>query len=393
MWTRLRNYFMPSWLFFTVRSPLIFIWWIGSKLNLVDFSDKMERLYIINEVRKVTADYGSKDDKGRWNVKVWYKMNKRNITFKVRFRKSAGENIYNKYKTDIQNYTNNTSEYRFKRGCAYFDVVIAYTPIKDVKCDRTSVSVGTGLYGLYMWDFLKYPHALIVGDTGSGKSTFMYYLLNGLLSYGHKIHMVDGKMVDYNTCSYCFDEYVGFNGNNYKEIFDLLNRYKRKMQERQLLMMDRGIKNYMDSDDLHPEFLIIDEYQCLSDFLPKKSKDGYDREQLNQLVRSLVMLGRAMGYIVIVTMQRADSEFISTNTRDNCKFKLVLGKASSTSYDMMFERHDLNGFSVGMGWCMQGNDISTLAIPFCDGLNENILKEAKEKLKQNISADSEAIAR
>lgn len=387
-WHTVFGFRLPTWVFFFCYSPFILCNWVKCKLMHQNFDDKMDVYYIVNELRKVSADYGKMDSKGNWNVKTQYKLKGRCLSVRVRFRKSAGENLYDKFKQDIQNFTHNTSDYVYKRGWAYFDIVLSYEPITLYGADRSSVYVGTDLYSLYKWDFAKYPHALVTGDTGQGKSTWMYYLLNGLLSANIRVHMIDGKMIDYNTCNSVFDSYVGFNGHNIDDVVQLIYDFQKRMEDRQEIMKKRGIINYIQSDDLDAEFLIIDEYQSISGSLPKRdSKDSIGRETLNRVVQNLIRLGRAMGFIVVITMQRPDAEFIDTATRDNCKFKLVLGQPSNTGYTMMFERSDLKGFGVGKGWCMQGNDLVALSIPYYTAIDARLLSGRMHQVKSKNEGD------
>lgn len=358
---RILFFSIPSFIYWFFCIPKMLIMYIWYKYKHKDFNNYMDVMRIVNEIRKVCKAHGDKDNKGNWNVKCFYYFNGRSVKVKVRFAKKAGENVYDKFKVDIENYTYNTTDYTFKYGYGYFYIVLDIQPSIETKVNRHSLSIGTFHEGLYTWDFVQNPHALIVGDTGQGKSTLLYYMLSGLAKNKYCIYMIDGKTIDFNDCKNIFYRYIAFDNKrlNYEEILDFIEDFKNAMYERLELMKKMGIKNYMKSKELMPVFFFFDEYLVIADNLDKKQK-----ERLKTEIGSIARTGRACGFIIITTMQRADSEFISTSIRDNFKLKIIVGEASDTSYQMMFENQDFKGFDVGRGWVKQGNKVDVLQIPF-----------------------------
>ena len=81
------------------------------------------------------------------------------------------------------------------------------------------------------------------------------------------------------------------------------------------------------------------------------------------MVSEIIWLGRAAGYFLIVTMQRADAKYIDGAIRDNFACRVVVGKASKESYSMIFDRK-LNGFEIGRAWVQINNDLQIISIPF-----------------------------
>lgn len=353
-------YTIPSYLYWFFSFPKLMIMYLWYKFKCENFDIYMDVLRVVNELRKVCKGHGDKDKNGNWNVKCFYLFNGRSVKVKVRFDKKAGEIVYNKFKEDVQNYTHNTSDYEYKRGYGYFYIILDYKPLKKIVVNRHSVSIGTNYGGLYLWEFVKNPHALIVGDTGQGKSTELYYLISGLYKEKYEIYLIDGKTIDFNDCQNAFYKYIAFDNKekNYEEIINFIIDFKDDMYARLELMKKMGIKNYMKSKELMPVFLIFDEYLVVTDGLDKKMKDRIKTE-----IGTIVRTGRACGFFVVLTMQRADSEFITTSIRDNFKLKLVLGEASDISYQMMFESQEFKGFPVGKGWVKQGNKLDVLHVP------------------------------
>lgn len=367
MYKKILYFDMTSTLWYILQSPFILLNFICCKIRKKSFDRYMKLVNIRNEIRKACKTYGKRDTKTNkeWNIKCWYKIDKKSSRINVKLRIDSKNNTeYDKFKDDITKYTECiTSTYTFRKGYAYFDVILPYIPSYQYECDTKQVSIGTGGDGIYFWDYKMYPHALIVGDTGQGKSTTMFYITSALLSNNFDIWLIDGKKVDFYKYQDKFYKYLPYENENHKEIIDMITDFKESMESRLSDMAEMGINNYTQSPTLKPVFLIIEEWLVIADEMPKKTK-----EQAQKLIGKIVRFGRAAGYNAIVTMQRADAEFITTSIRDNFKFKMVLGTPSDTSYDMMFGE-SLDGLEIGKAWVKQGHELSVISMPEYTGID------------------------
>lgn len=371
MYKRVTMFSVPNWVYWMVHIPSMGIRYPIYKLLHKDFNTYKEQLRIVNELRCACENYGDKDKDGNWNIKAWYKSSPRSIAVKVRFMKKATDNVYDNYRKQIENYTYSTTPYAFRDGCGVFNIILDFPPIMQFKASRTSVSVGTDYQGIFNWDYSKHPHALILGETGQGKTTFVYYLIDGLLSASVSVWMIDGKCIDYNQYTKAFSNYLPYTGANYETVLDTIKRFKTAMQERIMEMRKKTINNYKQDKNMNPVFLIVDEYQVIAGALDKKQ-----RTALSEEIGTIVRLGRAAGYILVITMQTAHSDYIPTAVRDNFEFKLVMGTASKTAYQMIFDDTDIKGLTVGKGRLKLGNDYHVLSIPLCDGIESAYLSTA-----------------
>lgn len=361
---RILNYRMTSALWYITQSPFIALNFLWCKIRKSSFERYMITLTVRNELRKACKVHGKSDKDMNWNIKCSYKLNPRCISVKLRID-SKNNADYEKFRECIEKHTGyTTGMYEYGKGYAYFDIVLPYEPNKEYICDKTKITIGTASDGSYMWNYKMYPHALIVGDTGQGKSTTMYYIISALLSSKLGLWMIDGKTVDFYRYRDRFDYYIPYENNNHMEIVGMIETFKNAMEDRLHEMAELGISNYTQSSDMPPVFLIIEEWLVIADEMPKKIK-----EEAQKYIGKIVRFGRAAGYNCIVTMQRADAEFITTSIRDNFKLKVVLGTPSDTSYDMMFGEQ-LEGQQIGKAWVKQGHKLVIITIPEYTGIDE-----------------------
>ena len=84
---------------------------------------------------------------------------------------------------------------------------------------------------------------------------------------------------------------------NYETVLDTIKSFKTAMQERIMEMRAKNINNYKQDKSMNPVFLIVDEYQVIAGALDKKQ-----RMALSEEIGTIVRLGRAAGYILVITM-------------------------------------------------------------------------------------------
>lgn len=192
------------------------------------------------------------------------------------------------------------------------------------------------------WDFSKYPHCLIAGKTGSGKSVALFDLIiPQLLASGCEIHVSDIKQ------EHMFD-YVDFNYpgtidfcSTSMETLKMLRNGLDEVKKRQKAIYDyqkenEGKKPNLDSFFTN-YFLIIDELQTVSE-------NSKERKELVERVTRLVQLARSVHVYVIVSVQVASvsngSSALSGEARSQFGLRLLCGDNSRIVEREMFDSLD-----------------------------------------------------
>lgn len=378
----LYNYQSPTLFFYITKVPNIMGAFCLSKVKKNDFM-YMEILRLLNEIRLQCQYYSissnSKNATYKKGIKVYYKYDERALHIKCKFLRKALRKDYLNFKESIEIHADTSTPIREEKGWCYFSVVLHYEPIYEFNSNRESVTIGTVAEGLGYWNYVQNPHALIVGDTGSGKSVFVRYMLLSLWKYNHCIDCVDGKSIDYTSIRNNFNKYIANTSDNSKEILAFIKNFETNMLTRLEYLRKQGTDNFMNIPSLMPRFLLIDELLVILKTWNKK-----DIEILNLILSNIILLGRAIGFFLIVTMQRADTKYLSGDLRDNFKFRIALGSCSSSSYGMMFDDTSLVGLSVGNAWYSLGKTTGIIKIPYYENFNEiKTLEEVKEQKKLN----------
>ncbi|BDF72704.1 hypothetical protein CE91St41_36870 [Oscillospiraceae bacterium] len=175
-----------------------------------------------------------------------------------------------------------------------------------------------------LWDASRFPHLLVIGATGSGK-TYAVKLLLGKIT----AHIPGAKAI---LCDYKADDFRFLAGSPRYYEFDGctegLNAFYGAFQARQ-----RG-----DTPSRTFRLLVFDEWASYVSMLDKK-----EAEEAKRKLATLLMLGRSFNFHVLVSQQRADAAYFST-ARDNFNIVVALGNLSRESRDMFF-----SGFKDEMG--------------------------------------------
>ena len=204
--------------------------------------------------------------------------------------------------------------------------------LDDMAITDHSIEIMKGL----VWDFSKYPHGLITGDTGSGKSFFLFSLISGLIRSGAIVDVADPKETDLSilgkTASLKYRVHYGRDRilkAFYRFYFEML---KRGREYHDLLNdnLEENVGNYR-KYGLKPHFFVFDEFAAfVSTFKYAEA------EAIKQIVGQIVMLGRQLGFFIIMAMQRPDADFIGSAARDQIQFRVALGKMKDSGLRMMF---------------------------------------------------------
>lgn len=165
-----------------------------------------------------------------------------------------------------------------------------------------------------------YPHFLISGASGSGKSYLANELVIQAIIKEWQVVILDMKRsygLYKNATDYCYE---------IDDILEKLQSVESEMNQRMLRLQDELDKNpraLAVDIGYKPMLVVIEEYISLQSSLDKKKK-----EELERVVKNISVLSRQSNIHLMIVMQSAGTENINSTTRSNLT-KILLGNAQS----------------------------------------------------------------
>lgn len=202
-------------------------------------------------------------------------------------------------------------------------------------------------------DFSSVPHMLIVAPSGSGKTYLLTYILGQIAKKSVKSILADFKGIDFIEFNDCRNYYKH---NSVGEAVDCV------FDELQNRMANASVNS-----EYEPIYLCIDEWSgFLSSLAVKKEQDNYKQKLAN-----ILMLGRGANIFIIMSLQRADSTYITG--RDNFGNVVGLGTLSKESIAMVFNdnKEMIEPKSRGKGYLQtDGKPLREIVVPMLRNIND-----------------------
>lgn len=202
-------------------------------------------------------------------------------------------------------------------------------------------------------DFSSVPHMLIVAPSGSGKTYLLTYILGQIAKKSVKLILADFKGIDFIEFNDCRNYYKH---NSVGEAVDCV------FDELQNRMANASVNS-----EYEPIYLCIDEWSgFLSSLAVKKEQDNYKQKLAN-----ILMLGRGANIFIIMSLQRADSTYITG--RDNFGNVVGLGTLSKESIAMVFNdnKEMIEPKSRGKGYLQTGGKpLREIVVPMLRNIND-----------------------
>ena len=203
---------------------------------------------------------------------------------------------------------------------------------------------------LISWNYIRSPHAIITGVSGSGKSYFLKYLFSVCSSIGD-ITAIDPKGSDLarlakqrGTSNIVTPPFItsgkggqGIGGKFLQDVIETLRVIESTMFQRQSKLYE--FTNRVSTDyrelGLKPMFVFIDEVAALLVGANKKVKQDFQ-----DLLTRLTILGREAGIYLVLSMQSARAEYLPTIVRDSISLRVQLGRINSENTRFLFPELD-----------------------------------------------------
>lgn len=238
--------------------------------------------------------------------------------------------------------------------------------------DEGKAVIGMHILDPIVVDLNKFPHMLMAGTTGSGKSVIVQCVLWQFVKKGARPIIIDFK----GGIEFGGDwEKFGTVVTELDDAVDIVQKLAMEQEARFRHFRDDGIKYNYDCKNIeaynkkHPDdpmqriIFVVDE---AGDLL---SKDGADKEKKEKIsvlegsIASLAMKARAVGINIIFGIQRPDAKVLTGQIRNNIPIKvcgrcmggdgvylsqMVLGDAIATTLDSTIEGRFYGNFGQGI---------------------------------------------
>ena len=229
----------------------------------------------------------------------------------------------------------------------------------------------SGIRKYIQWNYNKFPHMVIFGSTGSGK-TYLLKIILGRIG----LHIPNAELI---ICDYKSDEDFTFlnDTNDFYRFDDCMNGLDYALQI--LQTRQKGI-----SSDKHFVCLVFDEWASFINNLDKKTGDA-----AKQKLATLLMLGRSFNVHVIISQQRLDASYFNS-ARDNFSVVIGMGVLSKESIEMMFSEYKdvlIRSKEQGHGSMIIGNQLREIIVPTVkdvDKLHNAILSVVHRPEDENL---------
>lgn len=192
------------------------------------------------------------------------------------------------------------------------------------------------------WQPSVSPHMLIIGGTGSGKTSAEHTLLTDLALYGWRVWVLDGKRIEF--AGYKDWPNVELVASKVGDQVRMIHAAHDLMEQRYSLIENGQAR----ISDFEPLALIIDEYATFKARVVRwyktvKAKGDPTQPPVFDLVADLARLARTAKIHMVIGIQRPDVDFLGGEMRDNFGARLSLGRLSPQGANMMWD-----SFAVGV---------------------------------------------
>lgn len=191
---------------------------------------------------------------------------------------------------------------------------------RDSYCKRPGlITLGQGAVDEIVFDLDRTAHALVAGETGSGKSVILRCILRQAIKQGGKLFMIDFKGgVEFGIKYERYGEVV----TTRERVIEILDMLLEENNARLKLFREMEVKNITQYNqkthqNLCRIFVISDEIAEMLDKTGIEKSQKVIYEQIEARMASLARLSRATGIHLMLGMQRPDAKVLPGQIKNN----------------------------------------------------------------------------
>jgi hypothetical protein len=213
----------------------------------------------------------------------------------------------------------------------------SFKPFLPLKLPPNKLLIAEFMNDYVIVDMNKFPHALICGDTGTGKSRILFVLLTNLIYSSNRVSIYllqirKNDLVIFKNC-----KQVKACSRTLEEVLQSLQEIDEECQRReQLLDIEKGYLNIEDYNKksgktLKYIYVVVEEFSFLNVSKGDSSGEKRLKYECMQYLKNIVNAGRSSGVFLITSLQKPTSDSIPTDVKAMLTTRIALNiKDAST---------------------------------------------------------------
>lgn len=223
-----------------------------------------------------------------------------------------------------------------------------YKDYEPIKLPGSKILIADGLIEPIIVDMNSFPHVLIGGDTGTGKSRILLLILTNLIKYcGHiELYLLQIRKNDLGVFQNCAQ--VKVNSKTLEEVLAALENINRECKKREKLIDNTkgyySIADYNNANEnkLKYIYVVIEEFSFLNIARGDTKEEKQLKNQCLKHIKMIVNVGRSSGVFLITALQKPTNDSIpsdikaqlctriSLKIKDGPAAKVILGNENNT---------------------------------------------------------------
>lgn len=200
----------------------------------------------------------------------------------------------------------------------------------EISSVNNLINVGGGgvvLDASHEFDWNTIHHGIVSGVTGAGKSTLIEYMIANVMLNDYEIVIIDPKQSDLSLIKNSQKVKVAW---ECEDIMQLLEDTLAEMKEVQ--------RNYHQNPEakLKQHLIVIDELAALKAMANKKQQ-----KRLDEILKQIALLGRQLKFHLLLGMQQANANNVSTEIREQMGLRILLGNSTEAARKFLFPDDDI----------------------------------------------------
>ena len=202
---------------------------------------------------------------------------------------------------------------------------VAFYEFKDykgIKLPPNELLIADGLVGAIKVNMNKFPHVLIGGETGTGKSRLLLTIITNLIKYNYdvNIHLLQLRKNDLGVFRNC--RQVKTNSSTLEEVLECLEKIDKECIRREKLI--DNTKGYYSIEDYNNDkrnwklnyiYVVIEEFSFLNISKGDTKEEKALKSRCLKHIKTIVNVGRSSGVFLITALQKPTNDSIPTDIK------------------------------------------------------------------------------